>query len=101
MNNPIRISRQQKKDRLHIHKVGTIVSWTRIHSAPTRFESQTPYIVIMVRLEGGNIVYGQLCDFDEKDVKIGTQVVSILRRVATPKAEDLVEYGVKFKPYIQ
>lgn len=99
MNNPIRISRQQKKDCTHIHKRGQILSWTRIHTAPSRFASQTPYIVLLVKLESGQRVYGQYCDYDEKDIVIGKEVLSILRRVAQPDPEELVEYGIKFKPY--
>ena len=37
-------------------------------------------------------------DFEEKDLKMGKEVVSVLRKVRSSTEEGVIAYGVKFKP---
>ncbi|HRN70146.1 MAG TPA: OB-fold domain-containing protein [Candidatus Woesebacteria bacterium] len=98
MKSAVTIWRKQKKDKLVLGKKGRVLTWTTINVAPPKFSSFTPYSVVLVELEDKEKVYGQLVDFEEKDLQIGTEVVSVLRRSGHVDKEDIIEYSVKFKP---
>ena len=98
MQSAVKIWRRQKKDKLLLGKIGTVESWTTIFVAPGKFHQQTPYTVVLVKLETGDFVYGQLVDFDEKDKHIGLSVKSVLRKNGSVGKEELIEYGIKFVP---
>lgn len=98
MQTAIKVWRKQKKDKLILNKEGIIVSWTRVSIAPPDFESFVPYVVVLVELDSKTRVYGQLVDFEEEDLKIGRQVYSVYRISKNVGQEDVIEYGVKFKP---
>lgn len=38
---------------------GTLVSWTTIRRAPTRFKGQAPYVVAVVKLDAGLLITGR------------------------------------------
>lgn len=98
MQSAVKVWRRQKKDKLLVGRRGTVESWTSIFVAPPKFQQETPYIVLLVRLDSGELVYGQLVDFEEKDKRIGLSVKSVLRRNGIVDEQDLIEYGVKFVP---
>ena len=98
MNSPIQSWRQQKITRGLLSKTGKIITWTKIYVSTAEYKAYTPYPVVLVEFEGGERAYGQLVDFEEKDVKIGNKVISILRILHKGSAEDIVEYGLKFRP---
>ena len=96
--NAVRVWRKQQQDKTKLGKTGIIRSWTEVFVSPPKFESDTPYTVVLVELETKELVYGQLVDFSVEERKIGTKVTSVFRKVGDIDAEDVVEYGVKFKP---
>ena len=98
MQSAVAVWRRQKKDRIKLDKKGIVESWTTIHVAPVKFHDHTPYSIVLVKLESGERVYGQLVDFEESQLVIGQPVVSVLRTVGNVGPEELIEYGVKFKP---
>ncbi len=98
MQSAVKVWRRQKKDKFLLNKQGTVESWTTIFVAPEKFHQETPYTVVLVRLQSGDLVYGQLVDFEEKDKHIGLAVKSILRKNGAVEEEELIEYGVKFQP---
>lgn len=98
MNSAARIWRKQQKDKQKLGQHGTIRSWTEIFVSPPKFDSITPYTVVLVELDSKELVYGQLVDFSDEERKIGTKVTSVFRKVSDIDSEDVVEYGVKFKP---
>ena len=98
MSSSVRLWRKQQDDASLLGKRGTIVSWTEIFVAPPKFSKQAPYTIVLVELENSKKVYGQLVDFDLSDRQIGKQVSSVLRRNGEVDAQEVIEYGVKFKP---
>lgn len=100
MTSPVKIWRNQKKIANMIGKKGHVVSWTFIRVPPQGFESQAPYPVALVKLEGGKLMMAQMVDYDEKDLKFGQKVVTILRRTMQPDVSDVIPYGIKVKPVI-
>ncbi len=98
MKSAVTIWRKQKRDKKALGKEGTILTWTKINVAPPKFRTITPYAIVLVELENKEKVYGQLVDYKEKDLNIGTKVISILRRSGSVDKESVIEYSVKFKP---
>ena len=96
---PVKIWRRQKKIKDRLGKSGTVITWTRIFVTSDEFKKNTPYIVVMVKLDGGKRAYGQLVDVDSlKDIRFGMKVQAVLRKVRESSHEDVIAYGIKFKP---
>jgi len=98
MISPVKIWRRQKEKRLILGKEGRIISWTKIHVAPKDFKNFAPYPVVLVELEDKKKYVGQLVDYDENNLKIGQRVKAILRKTRNVGREDVIPYGIKFKP---
>ena len=49
-------------------------------------------------MQNGENMIGQLVDWQQKDLVIGQEVVSVLRRLRTEGEEDVIYYNIKFKP---
>lgn len=98
MISPIKIWRRQKEIRKVLGKKGRVLTWTKIYTPGTDFKKYAPYPVVLVKLENNEKIYGQLVDYEEKDLKIGGKVISILRKVRSSTDEGVIAYGVKFRP---
>ena len=98
-NSPVKIWRNQKHVREVLGKTGKIVSFTIIRIPPQGFSSQAPYPVVLVDIGHAlSSQIGQLVDYDKSQLKMGQKVQAVLRRVKVTNHEDLISYGVKFKP---
>lgn len=93
MTTAIKIWREKEERYINLDKVGKVVSWTKINSPPERFGDQA-YIVVMVELEKGKRVVGEFID---KKIKTGDRVCGVLRRLGEVQADEVIEYGVKWK----
>lgn len=98
MISPVKIWRRQKEIRKMLGKKGRILAWTNIHTAGADFKKYAPYPVVLVEFENKERVYGQLVDWEKKDLGIGRKVISVLRKVRMPSKEGIITYGIKFKP---
>lgn len=98
MISPVKIWRRQKEVKKYLGKTGEIVSWTIIYVAPSGFKKYAPYPVVLVQMENGYKTMGQLVDYEKNELKIGQSVKTILRRTHETAAEDVIAYGLKFKP---
>lgn len=95
---PVKIWRRGKKISSHIGKKGEIVQWTVVRVPPKSFSDQAPYPVVLVKLENGEKMIGQLVDWNETDLKSGREVVAIMRRIVFEDTDSVISYGIKFKP---
>lgn len=98
MFSPVKIWRNQKKIKKLLGRTGKIISFTKIYVPPSGFESQAPYIVAIAKLEEGKNYTAQLVDYEEKHLKTGQKIITILRRTRNPGEEGVIPYGIKFKP---
>lgn len=98
MISPVKIWRNQKKIQSLLGKTGTIISWTRIHVPPAGFSDHAPYVVVIVQWETGGAYMAQLVDCTDAHIRVGQRVTAILRRTRDPGEEDVIPYGIKFKP---
>ena len=99
MANAIDNWRRQKKDKKYVGHTGVIVTWTEIYVAPPGYHKDAPYISVLVKLENGEMRYGQLVDYNKDSVSKGTKVRTVMRIIdgdATPEA--IITYGLKFVP---
>jgi len=100
MISPVKIWRRQKKIREILGKEGWVVSWTKIYMTGKEFKNYAPYVVVLVRLENKKKMVGQLVDFDESQLKINQKVKAVLRKTRITGSEDIIPYGIKFKPIL-
>ena len=75
---------------------GKIASWTIIRTAPEGFEKEAPYAVVMVDLDEGARIAGQLTGTLE-GIEIGKKVRAVFRRQYADGAAGLIHYGLKFE----
>ncbi len=98
MKSPVTLWRKQKKDVHILGGIGKIITWTRIFVSPPKFHTFTPYIVVLVELTNKEKVYGQFVDYEESDLVMNKKVKAILRTSGSVGQNDIIEYGIKFKP---
>ena len=95
---PVKFWRRQKNVASQIGISGKILQWTIIRVPAKSFLDQSPFPVIIVKMQNGDNMIGQLVDWQEKDLKFGRKVISVLRRLRTEDKEDIIHYNIKFKP---
>ena len=98
MISPVKVWRRQKRWRLILGKKGKVISWTRIFAASNDFKKLAPYYCVLVKLENGEKIVGQLVDCGEKAAKIGLKVKTVLRKMRAVADNEVVDYGWKFVP---
>jgi uncharacterized OB-fold protein len=94
---PVKLWRRQKQTAALIGKVGTLIQWTIIRTPPKSFINEAPYPVIIIAMDQGKKMIGQLVDWDASDLIKGRKVIAVLRRFAED-AEGIISYVIKFKP---
>src|SRR5271157_5920312 len=72
---------------------GKVYTYTVIYSPPTGFELDAPYLMGIIELAEGPKLTAQIVDSDPKDVKIGTPVEMIFRKIQEDGYEGLIHYG--------
>lgn len=97
LTSPVKIWRNQKKIAKDIGKIGVIESFTLIRIPPSGFEKESPYPVVLVALDNKKMI-GQLVDYDNYHLRTGQKVKAVLRRIKVPDKEEVIPYGIKFKP---
>lgn len=98
ITSPVKLWRRQKNTSSLIGKKGKISQWTIIRVPAKSFIDQAPYPVVIVKMQNGENMIGQLVDWQEKDLVKDRAVVAVLRRLRTEGKEDVIYYNIKFKP---
>ena len=98
VTSPVKLWRRQKNTSYLIGKKGKILNWTIIRIPAKSFMDQAPYPVVIVKMQNGENMIGQLVDWQKKDLIIGKEVVSVLRRLRTEGSDDIIYYNIKFRP---
>lgn len=96
---PVKLWRRQKQVSSQIGKKGKIIAWTIIRIPAKEFTSQAPYPVVIVALESKEKMTLQLVDWTMADLKIGREIITVLRRLFTEDGGDgIIHYVIKCKP---
>ncbi|QQS38841.1 Zn-ribbon domain-containing OB-fold protein [Candidatus Woesebacteria bacterium] len=77
---------------------GKIISLSEVYVAPTGFEKFVPYTIVIIKLTKGPLMLSQLTDYKRKDVRIGTKVEAVFRKISDFDTSGIIQYGIKFKP---
>ena len=89
----------EAKDTFAFSGRGEVYSFTTIYEAPTGYDTNTPYVVALVKLNEGPMITAQLTDLGEEPVEIGMPVEMITRKMRNDGDErGLIVYGYKFRP---
>ncbi|MFC1743032.1 Zn-ribbon domain-containing OB-fold protein [Candidatus Riflebacteria bacterium] len=75
---------------------GEVVSFTVIHTPPAQFSSESPYVMAIVRLTDGVALTAQVADCGEDDLKIGSKVKILFRKIREEGEHGIKCYGYKF-----
>ena len=76
---------------------GKIYSYSTVFAGPIGFETSTPYIIAIIKLDEGAKVLGQIVDINEKDIQIGDKVDMVFRKIQQHDPEGVINYGFKFR----
>ena len=76
-------------------KKGIVESFTKVWSSPNGFEHKVPYTLALIMLDNGPKIFSEIVD--SRDIKIGMNVESCVRKVYTDGNEGIISYGVKFR----
>jgi len=103
---------------------GKILSYTVVHEGTEAFKDQVPYVMAIIELQEGPRLTGQIVDgigihsptdaqndskqehnkgedknqkATEKEIKIGSQVKCIFRKISEDGKSGTIHYGYKFK----
>ncbi len=95
---PVKLWRRQRKTASHIGRMGAIEQWTIIRVPPKAFMQEAPYPVVIVAMENGEKMIGQLVDWQQEDLVKGRKVVAVLRKLFPETPESVITYVIKFKP---
>jgi uncharacterized OB-fold protein len=98
VTSPVKLWRRQGDTAALIGKKGRILNWTIIRVPAKSFMDQAPYPVVIVKMENGKNMIGQLVDWQQEDLAAGKKVVSVLRKLRTEQQEDVIYYNIKFRP---
>jgi uncharacterized protein len=77
---------------------GRIISWSLIYAGPKGYDDFTPYPIALIKLPDGSVILSQIVDYQDKDLKIGTQVEPVFRKVYVANKSGVIHYGIKFRP---
>lgn len=78
--------------------IGTVVTYTIIHTPMEGFENQVPYILAIIKLSDGPTITTQIVDCAIDEIKTGMNVKSVFRKIQEDGDAGLIHYGFKFKP---
>ncbi len=87
-----------KMEELKLKGAGEVLTFTVVHEPLRGFELQVPYILAIVRLDGGPTLLCQLVDCSPQQVRIGTRVRSVFRKIGEEGKAGVIYYGYKFVP---
>jgi len=88
--------RKGKIENTQFRGTGKVYSFTAITAPPAGFELEAPYVFAIIELDEGVKVTAQVVDCCEREVKIGSRVRMVFRRIAEDSDEGLLHYGFKF-----
>ena len=75
---------------------GEVMTFTVIRVPPHGFEKEAPYVVGIVKLDEGPRITSQIVDCELDDVRIGSRVRAVFRKVDEEGPAGTIHYGYKF-----
>jgi uncharacterized OB-fold protein len=88
-------SNTTKSEKITLAGTGKVVTYTIIHIAADAYAKQTPYAVAIVETDEGARITTQIVDCNFEDLKIGSKVKFVFRKVMEEGASGIINYGYK------
>lgn len=85
-----------QNERFAFSGLGEVYSYTTIQDPPETFAEQSPYTLVLVKLDEGPIITAQLTDADGS-IAIGDRVEMVTRKLSTEGKKGMIVYGYKFR----
>jgi hypothetical protein len=85
-----------KMEDLKLKGTGEVLSYTVVHEAKRNFELQLPYIMAIIKMDEGPALTAQIVDCSPQDVKIGSRVTAVFRKIGEEGKSGVIYYGYKF-----
>jgi uncharacterized OB-fold protein len=76
---------------------GKVVTHSTVHDGLPAFHMQLPYTVAIIELEEGARITGQIVDCAPEEVRIGSEVEAVFRKLGEEGKCGIIHYGYKFK----
>ena len=80
---------------VNLPRRGKVLTYTTIWIPPVQFEEQKPYVVAIVELENNVRLTCMVAEAPPDEVKIGTEVELIFRRLQNSPQWEVLQYGYK------
>jgi len=90
----------KRLDQDKLPSTGRLVNYTVVTQAQQGFENNTPHIVGWVEMDDGTQLIGHITDCEPEELKPGTVLEPVVRRIRVDGEAKLIVYGVKFKPVV-
>jgi uncharacterized protein len=75
---------------------GTLLTFTQINTPCQTFSQQAPYCIGIIELEEGPKITAQITDTKINDLKIGSKVEAVFRKIYQSSDQGIINYGFKF-----
>lgn len=98
MSSPVTVWRHHKNIKNYLGKTGKIIVWTKVFIAPAGFEHEAPYPVAIVEFSKNDKMPLQLVEYEEKHLKPGQKIITVVRKLGKVGLDEVIEYGIKAKP---
>jgi hypothetical protein len=85
-----------KMEDMRLRGTGEVLSFTVVHESRRNFELQLPYIMAIIRMDEGPALTAQLVDCSPQDVKMGSRVTAVFRKIGEEGKAGVIYYGYKF-----
>jgi len=89
--------RKSKMKEVNFGDKGEVVSYTVVHDTPEEYRMMKPYIVALIKLDGGPTITSQVV-CDESEIHIGMRVKKAFRKYFEDGEDGIIYYGTKFVP---
>ncbi len=89
----------RRKGKLEPRKMpeeGKILTFTRVHVAPSGFEHESPYFLPLIELQNGVRILSQIVDVEPEEVTQGAAVRMVFRKIYEDSHHGAIAYGYKF-----
>ncbi len=88
----------RKFETVRLNDQGTLQTFTVIHTAPSQFSDETPYVVGVVEMDKGVRLTAQIVDCEPEKLQIGQKVKVEFRKIQSVGEAGILCYGYKFVP---
>ena len=78
-----------------LQRTGEIVSFTVIHTPAKQFSPEAPFVVAIIETSDGVRLLAQVVDCDKEEVKIGSKVELVFRKIQQDADAGILCYGYK------